>query len=143
MSSSLDDVVPHMNIRSPRLQPGKFLFREAKRLLQHYPPNNRHWQHERTRPFRSRFRTFWRSQAFAALNGGISIIGRPPTERNAQMFNGAFAKILEAQKITIRLLANFANRFDALDTQGPIHPRCELQLLNWHFVRQLWCRSNQ
>jgi hypothetical protein len=25
------------------------------------------------------------------------------------MFNGAFAKILEAQKITIRLLANFAN----------------------------------
>jgi hypothetical protein len=49
------------------------------------------------------------------------------------MFNGAFAKILEAQKITIRLLANFANRFDALDTQGSIHPRCELQLLNWHF----------
>ena len=77
------------------------------------------------------------------LNGGISIIGLPPTERNAQMFNGAFAKILEAQKITIRLLANFANRFDALDTQGSIHPRCELQLLNWHFVRQLWCRSNQ
>jgi len=30
------------------------------------------------------------------------------------MFNGAFAKILEAQKITIRLLANFANRFDAM-----------------------------
>jgi hypothetical protein len=43
------------------------------------------------------------------------------------MFNGAFAKILEAQKITIRLLANFANSFDALDTQGSIHPRCELQ----------------
>jgi len=56
------------------------------------------------------------------LNGGISIVGRPPTERNAQMFNGALAKILEAQKITIRLLANFANSFDALDTQGSIHP---------------------
>jgi hypothetical protein len=31
-------VVPHINIRSPRLQPGKFVIGETKRLLQHYLP---------------------------------------------------------------------------------------------------------
>src|ERR1700680_4018802 len=35
VSSSLDDVVPQMIIRSPRVRPGKFLFSDAKRLLQH------------------------------------------------------------------------------------------------------------
>jgi len=39
VSSSQIEVVPHINIRSPRLQPGKFCDRETKRLLQHY----RHW----------------------------------------------------------------------------------------------------
>jgi hypothetical protein len=29
-------VVPHINIRSPPLQPGKFVIDETKRLLQHY-----------------------------------------------------------------------------------------------------------
>jgi hypothetical protein len=29
-------VVPHINIRSPRLQPGKVVIGETKRLLQHY-----------------------------------------------------------------------------------------------------------
>jgi hypothetical protein len=31
-------VVPHINIRSPRLQPGKFVIGGTKRLLQHYLP---------------------------------------------------------------------------------------------------------
>src|SRR5216683_1071894 len=38
VSSSLDNVVPQMIIRSPRVRPGKFAFGEAKRLLQHYLP---------------------------------------------------------------------------------------------------------
>src|SRR5260370_38183784 len=38
MSSSQGDVVPHMIIRSLRLQPGKFVVAETKRLLQHYLP---------------------------------------------------------------------------------------------------------
>lgn len=38
-SSSLDNVVPQMIIRSPRVRPGKSVFSEAKRLLQHYLPN--------------------------------------------------------------------------------------------------------
>jgi hypothetical protein len=29
-------VVPHINIRSPPLRPGKFVVGEIKRLLQHY-----------------------------------------------------------------------------------------------------------
>jgi hypothetical protein len=29
-------VVPHINIRLPRLRPGKFVTGETKRLLQHY-----------------------------------------------------------------------------------------------------------
>src|SRR5216684_3941518 len=36
VSSSLDNVVPQMIIRSPRVRPGKYVFGEAKRLLQHY-----------------------------------------------------------------------------------------------------------
>ena len=36
MSSSQNEVVPYINIRSPRLQPGKFVIGETKRLLQHY-----------------------------------------------------------------------------------------------------------
>jgi hypothetical protein len=37
-NSSLVDVVPHMIIRLPRLQPGKIVFSYAKRFLQHYLP---------------------------------------------------------------------------------------------------------
>jgi hypothetical protein len=33
-----DYVVPQMIIRSPRVQPGKLLLVDTKRLLQHYPP---------------------------------------------------------------------------------------------------------
>src|ERR1700680_4431048 len=36
VSSSRNDVVPQMIIRSPRVRPGKFLFSDAKRLLQRY-----------------------------------------------------------------------------------------------------------
>ena len=39
VSSSLDNLVPQMIVRSPRVRPGKFAFSEAKRLLQH----NRHF----------------------------------------------------------------------------------------------------
>jgi hypothetical protein len=38
VSSSQNEVVPHINIRSPRVQPGKFVIGETKRLLQHYLP---------------------------------------------------------------------------------------------------------
>ena len=38
VSSSQNEVVPHINIRSPRLQPGKFVIGETKRLLQQYLP---------------------------------------------------------------------------------------------------------
>jgi hypothetical protein len=38
VSSSQSEVVPHINIRSPRLRPEKFVIGEAKRLLQHYRP---------------------------------------------------------------------------------------------------------
>src|SRR5258705_6223971 len=38
MSSSQGDMVPHMIIRSLRLQPGEFVVGETKRLLQHYLP---------------------------------------------------------------------------------------------------------
>src|SRR6478736_10357149 len=38
VSSSLDNVVPHLIIRSPRVRPGKFVFSDAKRLLQQYLP---------------------------------------------------------------------------------------------------------
>src|SRR5712691_8601082 len=37
-NSSLDNVAPQMIVRLPRVRPGKFVFSEAKRLLQH----NRH-----------------------------------------------------------------------------------------------------
>jgi hypothetical protein len=37
VSSPHNEVVPHINIRSPRLQPGKFVIGETKRVLQHYP----------------------------------------------------------------------------------------------------------
>src|ERR1700681_2582899 len=40
VGSSLDGVVPQMIIRSPRVRPGNFLFSDAKRLLQQYPPKN-------------------------------------------------------------------------------------------------------
>src|SRR6266853_1462878 len=36
--SSLDNVVRQMIIRSPRVRPGKFVFGDAKRLLQQYLP---------------------------------------------------------------------------------------------------------
>src|SRR5258708_7933792 len=36
VSSSLDNVVTQMIIRSPRVRPGKFVFGEAKRLLQQH-----------------------------------------------------------------------------------------------------------
>jgi hypothetical protein len=36
VSSSQNEVVPQINIRSPRLQPGKCVMGETKRLLQHY-----------------------------------------------------------------------------------------------------------
>src|SRR6266436_3212878 len=39
VSSSLDNVVPQMIIRSPRVRPGKFVFSDAKRLLQHNRPH--------------------------------------------------------------------------------------------------------
>jgi hypothetical protein len=38
VSSSQDDLVPHMIIRSLRLQPGKIAVGWTKRLLRHYPP---------------------------------------------------------------------------------------------------------
>jgi hypothetical protein len=38
VSSSQNEVVPHINIRSLRLQPGKFTIGETKRLLQQNPP---------------------------------------------------------------------------------------------------------
>jgi hypothetical protein len=37
VSSSRDNVVPQMTIRSPRLRPGKFVLVDAKRVLQQYP----------------------------------------------------------------------------------------------------------
>src|SRR6478672_1805030 len=42
VSSSLDNVVPQIIVRSPRVRPGKFVFIAAKRLLQQYLPNSRH-----------------------------------------------------------------------------------------------------
>ncbi len=42
VSSSLDDVVPHIIVRSPRLKLGRFVFGDAKRLLQHYPLQSGH-----------------------------------------------------------------------------------------------------
>jgi hypothetical protein len=33
-----------MIVRSPRVRPGKFVFGEAKRVLQHYPSMNGHIQ---------------------------------------------------------------------------------------------------
>jgi hypothetical protein len=42
VSSSRDNVVPQMTIRSPRLRPGKFVLVDAKRVLQQYPLNNGH-----------------------------------------------------------------------------------------------------
>jgi hypothetical protein len=42
VSSSQNEVVPHINIRSPRLRPGKFVVGEIKRLLQHYLPEADH-----------------------------------------------------------------------------------------------------
>ena len=38
MSSSLDNVVPQMIVRSPHVRPRKFVFSDAKRLLQQYLP---------------------------------------------------------------------------------------------------------
>src|SRR5271156_3535605 len=38
VSSSQNEVVPHINIRSLSLRPGKFVIGEIKRLLQHYLP---------------------------------------------------------------------------------------------------------
>src|ERR1700730_542349 len=38
VSSSLDNVVPQSIVRSPRVRPGKFVFSDAKRLLQQYLP---------------------------------------------------------------------------------------------------------
>src|SRR4030081_1144193 len=45
VNSSLVDVVAHMIIRLPRLQPGKILFSGAKRLLQHgvIPESSQTW----------------------------------------------------------------------------------------------------
>jgi hypothetical protein len=42
VSSSLVAVVPRTIVRSPRSQPGKFVFSGPKRVLQHYPPSNGH-----------------------------------------------------------------------------------------------------
>ena len=42
MSSSLDNVIPQMIIRSPRVRPRKFVFSDAKRPLQQYPLNSGH-----------------------------------------------------------------------------------------------------
>src|SRR5260370_40328413 len=42
VSSSLVAVVPHTIIRSSRPQPGKFVFSDPKRVLQHYPPDSGH-----------------------------------------------------------------------------------------------------
>jgi hypothetical protein len=41
VSSSLVALVPHMIIRSPRPQPGKFIFSDPKRVLQHNPGQSR------------------------------------------------------------------------------------------------------
>jgi hypothetical protein len=41
VSSAPIDVVPHIIIRSPRLQPGKIVLSGLKRLLQHYPLESR------------------------------------------------------------------------------------------------------
>jgi hypothetical protein len=38
VSSSLDNVVPQITVRSPRVRPGKFVFSDAKRLLQQNLP---------------------------------------------------------------------------------------------------------
>jgi hypothetical protein len=38
VSSSQNEVVPHINVRSPRLQPRKFVIGKTKRVLQHYLP---------------------------------------------------------------------------------------------------------
>jgi hypothetical protein len=38
VSSSQNEVVAYINVRSPRVQPGKTGIGETKRLLQHYPP---------------------------------------------------------------------------------------------------------
>src|ERR1700730_8339092 len=40
-SSSLVAVVPRTIVRSPRPQPGKFVFSDPKRVLQHYPLKSR------------------------------------------------------------------------------------------------------
>ena len=42
VSSSPVAAVPHMIIRSPRPQPGKFVFSDPKRVLQHYRGQNGH-----------------------------------------------------------------------------------------------------
>jgi hypothetical protein len=59
-SSSQDNVVPQMIIRSPRVRPGRFVFSDAKRLLQHNPPMSRHPQLDRLRSKTCQTRT-WRS----------------------------------------------------------------------------------
>jgi hypothetical protein len=51
VSSSQNEVVPHINIRSPRLQPGKFVIGETKRLLQHYLPLAAVSNHSNQTPF--------------------------------------------------------------------------------------------
>src|SRR6266852_7813570 len=54
VSSSRDNVVPQMIVRSPRVRPGKFVFGEAKRVLQHYLPTaeatrtGEHWRGRQT-----------------------------------------------------------------------------------------------
>jgi hypothetical protein len=42
VSPSLVAVVPRTIVRSPRPQPGKFVFSDPKRVLQHYPCKSRH-----------------------------------------------------------------------------------------------------
>jgi len=47
VSSSLDNVVPQMIIRSPRARPEKFVLSDAKRLLQQYRSHSRHGSTDR------------------------------------------------------------------------------------------------
>src|SRR5271156_5120425 len=54
VGSSLVAVVPRTIFRSPRPQPGKFVFNDPKRVLQHYLANNGPSSERRGRQFQSR-----------------------------------------------------------------------------------------
>jgi hypothetical protein len=77
VSLSSGDEVPHMSTRKPRLQPGKFSIRGAKRLLQHNLPAADIPSHETTLSFGYAI-LFWRKIWMPPkyLSGFRSVPGR-------------------------------------------------------------------